>query len=70
MVKIDSGAKREVPEEKLRMDKIKGKSKANKTHRGVGFKACRTIKELGSAMLEDLPVQEKSTKQLKREEKE
>ncbi len=59
MVKIGSGAKREVSEEKLRMEKIKGKSEANKTHYEVGSKVYRTIKELGGAMLEGLPVQKK-----------
>ncbi len=64
MVKIGSGAKREVSEEKLRMEKIKGKSEANKTHHEVGAKARQTIKELGDAMPEDLPAPEKSARQL------
>jgi len=56
-------------EEKLQRDKIKGKSKANKTHHEVGSKVRQTIKELGGTMPEDLPVPEKSAKQLEREQK-
>ena len=45
-------------EEKLRRENIKGKEKANRTHRAVGSKIRRTIKELGGTMPEDLPVAE------------
>ncbi len=45
-------------EEKLRRENIKGKEKANRTHREVGAKIRRTIKELGGTMPEDLPVAE------------
>ena len=45
-------------EEKLRRENIKGKEKANRTHRKVGAKIRQTIKELGGTMPEDLPVAE------------
>jgi len=45
-------------EEKLRRDNIKGKQKANRTHREVGKKVRQTIKELGGTMPENLPVAE------------
>jgi len=45
-------------EEKLRRENIKGKEKANRTHRQVGAKVRRTIKELGGTMPENLPVAE------------
>jgi DNA-damage-inducible protein D len=45
-------------EEKLRRDNIKGKEKANRTHREVGRKIRKTIKELGGTMPENLPVAE------------
>jgi DNA-damage-inducible protein D len=43
-------------EEKLRRERIIGKDKANRAHREVGAKVRQTIKELGGAMPEDLPV--------------
>jgi len=45
-------------EEKLRRDNIKGKQKANRTHREVGKKVRQTIKELGGTMPENLPMAE------------
>jgi len=45
-------------EEKLRRDRVKGKSEANKTHREVGAKVRQTIRELGGTMPEDLPAAE------------
>jgi DNA-damage-inducible protein D len=45
-------------EEKLKRDKIKGKSNANKTHLEVGKKVRQTIKDLGGTMPENLPVEE------------
>jgi len=51
-------------EEKLRREDIKGKEKANIAHREVGKKVRKTIKELGGAMLEDLPTPETSVKAL------
>ncbi len=45
-------------EEKLRREDIKGKARANKTHRDVGAKVRQTIKELGGTMPENLPVAE------------
>ena len=50
-------------EEKLRREKIVGKTKANEAHREVGAKVRQTIKELGGSMPEDLPAAE-SIKQL------
>lgn len=43
-------------EDKLRRENIRGKENANRTHREVGAKVRRTIRELGGAMPEDLPV--------------
>jgi DNA-damage-inducible protein D len=45
-------------EEKLRRENIKGKEKANRTHREVGAKVRQTIKELGGTMPENLPAAE------------
>jgi DNA-damage-inducible protein D len=45
-------------EEKLSRENIKGKEKANRTHREVGAKIRQTIKELGGTMPENLPVAE------------
>lgn len=56
-------------EEKLRRDKVQGKQHANQTHFSVGQKVRQTIEELGGTMPEDLPVAEKSIKQLESEQK-
>jgi DNA-damage-inducible protein D len=59
-------------EEKLRRENIKGKEKANRTHREVGAKIRKTIKELGGTMPEELPVAEnikKIASQKKKNEK-
>jgi DNA-damage-inducible protein D len=57
-------------EEKLRREQVKGKDAANRTHREVGAKVRKTIKELGGTMPEELPVAESikkiETKQRKR----
>jgi DNA-damage-inducible protein D len=45
-------------EEKLRRENIKGKEKANCTHKEVGAKIRQTIKELGGTMPENLPAAE------------
>ncbi len=45
-------------EEKLRRDKIKGKTNANRVHFEVGQKVRQTIKDLGGTMPEDLPAVE------------
>ena len=45
-------------EEKLRREGIKGKEKANQTHREVGEKVRKTIRELGGTMPENLPSAE------------
>ena len=50
-------------EEKLKRDKIKGKTNANKTHYEVGKKVRETIEELGGTMPENLPT-ESSIKKL------
>jgi DNA-damage-inducible protein D len=49
-------------EEKLRRENIKGKEKANRTHRQVGAKIRKTIKEIGGSMPEDLPTTENINK--------
>jgi DNA-damage-inducible protein D len=45
-------------EEKLRRENIKGREKANRTHREVGAKIRKTIAELGGTMPEELPAAE------------
>jgi len=45
-------------EDKLRREKITGKTRANQAHREVGAKVRQTIKELGGTMPEELPVVE------------
>jgi DNA-damage-inducible protein D len=45
-------------EDKLRRENIKGKARANQTHREVGMKVRQTIKELGGTMPESLPTVE------------
>jgi len=54
-------------EDKLRRENIKGKNKANQTHFEVGTIVRQTIEKLGGTMLEDLPVAEKSIRQLEKE---
>ena len=56
-------------EEKLRRENIRGKTKANRTHYEVGAKVRKTIQELGGTMPEELPLPEKSAKQLERAQK-
>jgi DNA-damage-inducible protein D len=55
-------------EEKLRRDKVTGKTKANATHFEVGQKVRKTIAELGGTMPEHLPTPEKSVKQVERQQ--
>jgi DNA-damage-inducible protein D len=43
-------------EEKLKKDNIKNKQQANQTHLQIGKKVRQTIKEIGGAMPENLPV--------------
>lgn len=54
-------------EAKLRLEDVQGKQAANQTHFEVGRKVRQTIRELGTALPEDLPVPQKSVKQLQRE---
>lgn len=56
-------------EDKLRRENIKGKSEANQTHYEVGMVVRETIKKLGGTMPEDLPVPEKSVRQLEKAKK-
>ena len=56
-------------DEKLRKEKIVGKTEANQTHYEVGKKVRQTIKELGGTMPEDLPTPTKSIKQIEREQR-
>jgi len=53
-------------EEKLKRDKVKGKTEANRTHLEVGQKVRKTIQELGGTLPENLPKPEKSIKQIER----
>ncbi len=55
-------------EEKLKREKIKGKTKANRTHYEVGQKVRQTIIDLGGTMPEDLPTEE-SIKKIKSDNK-
>lgn len=55
-------------DEKLRREKITGKENANKTHYEVGKTVRKTIQELGGTMPEDLPIPDKSIKQIERQE--
>ena len=57
-------------EEKLRRENIKGKEKANRTHREVGAKIRQTIKELGGIMPENSPVAEDIRKLTTKQKKE
>lgn len=56
-------------DEKLCRDKMKDKSNENRTHYEVGAKVRQTIQELGGTMPEDLPIPEKSIKQIEKQEK-
>lgn len=56
-------------EQKLKRDNVKTDRDANDTHYEVGNKIRETIKELGGTMPEDLPIPEKSIKQLEKENK-
>ena len=47
-------------EEKLRRDRVRGKTLANQTHYEVGCKVRQTIAELGGTMPERLPTPEAS----------
>jgi len=51
-------------EEKLRRDRVQGKTQANQTHFAVGRKVRQTIAELGGTMPENLPKPENSIQQL------
>ena len=53
-------------EEKLRRERIQGKTKANKTHFEVGKKVRQTIKELGAPMPENLPTPDKDLKKIEK----
>lgn len=55
-------------EEKLRKERIQGKSEANRTHFEVGRKVRQTIEELSGTMPEDLPATE-SIKRLESKQK-
>jgi DNA-damage-inducible protein D len=54
-------------EDKLRRENINGKGAANQAHLTVGKKIRQTIKDLGGTMPEDLPMPEKSIKQIEAE---
>ncbi len=53
-------------EEKIRREKIQGKTNANATHYEVGKKVRQTIKELGGTMPENLPIPDEDLKKLER----
>ncbi|MBL0690599.1 MAG: DNA damage-inducible protein D [Alphaproteobacteria bacterium] len=54
---------------KIKRDEISGEENANKTHYNVGKKVRAIISNIGGNLPENLPVPEKSAKQLEREEK-
>lgn len=61
-------------EDKLRMDRIRGKDNANRTHLEIGKKVRKAIEDIGGTMPENLPAEEdikklerKINKQLKAE---
>lgn len=54
-------------EDKLRRENIKRKGEANQTHYEVATIVRETIQKLGGTMPEDLPVPEKSVRQLEKE---
>jgi DNA-damage-inducible protein D len=56
-------------EEKIRRERITGKTRANRAHREVGEEVRHTIKRLGGTMPEDQPTPTKSTKQLQAKRK-
>jgi len=56
-------------EEKLRREKIFGKTKANTTHFEVGKKVRQTIKDLGGTMPEDLTIPDEDLKKLEKRSK-
>lgn len=56
-------------EEKLRREQIHGKQQANQTHFEVGQKVRQTIKDLGGAMPEALPIPDRAIKQVERAKK-
>lgn len=56
-------------EEKLRRENIQGRQAANQTHKAVGAKVRQTIKDLGGTMPEDLPVPDKSIRQIEKAQK-
>jgi DNA-damage-inducible protein D len=51
-------------EEKLRRDRVQGKTQANQTHLEVGRKVRQTIRELGGTMPENLPTPAASIQQI------
>ena len=55
-------------EEKLRKEQIQGIKEANEIHYQVGQKVRQTIKDLSGTMPEDLPMPDKSIKQIEREQ--
>ena len=55
-------------EEKLKKDNIYGCSKATSTHYEVGYKVRKAIKDIGGTMPEDLPVPQKSIKEIEKEQ--
>lgn len=56
-------------DEKLRREHIQGKDAANQTHFEVGKKIRQTIQELGGTMPENLPVPDRSIREIEREQK-
>jgi DNA-damage-inducible protein D len=51
-------------EDKLRRERVRGKTRANQTHFEVGKKVRQTIQELGGTMPEELPTPATSIKQI------
>ncbi len=56
-------------EAKLKRDNVIGESKANNTHFIVGKNVREAIKKNGNVMPEDLPIPDKSLKELEKQNK-
>ncbi len=54
-------------ESKLKRDNVSGEAKANETHYTVGKNIRETILKNGGIMLEDMPIPNKSLKELEKD---
>ena len=54
-------------EQKIRKENIKGENNATETHKEVGKKVRKAIKDIGGTVPEELPTPNKSIKQLEKD---